>query len=301
MSHYPPMGGIPYPYEHLLEYFVCHCANNLNLGYTTIKLYLCGVKHFYLSLGYGDITHNMCRLNLTLRGIKKATAKAVKTRIPLTTDLISNLHSVLAAGLVDTDSDILLWAAICVGFFAGLRCGEFTVKSAFNPDIHLCKGDVIFAFDSSLGKAYCTLTLRASKTDPFRQGCQLLLYATGHTLCPITALQAYMARRTTFSLESPLFCLPNGTPLTRKKFIELLRLALEKAGLPSNSFCGHSLRRGFATSLSLAHTPETIIQTLGRWSSNCYKRYIDTPKSVVANAQQAIACGHTFLSPPSAT
>lgn len=60
-------------------------------------------------------------------------------------------------------------------------------------------------------------------------------------------------------------------------------------GLDSSNVSGHSMRKGFATSCSSAKVPDHVIQTIGRWSSDCYKLYIETPKSVIANAQTALA------------
>ena len=38
--------------EDILIYFVAHCFKVLLLKYTTIKLYLCGIRHVYLKSGY---------------------------------------------------------------------------------------------------------------------------------------------------------------------------------------------------------------------------------------------------------
>ena len=47
------------------------------------------------------------------------------------------------------------------------------------------------------------LTIKKSKTDPFRQGVNIFLGATGNTLCPVTALLNYLAIRG--ESEGPLF------------------------------------------------------------------------------------------------
>lgn len=44
---------------------------------------------------------------------------------------------------------------------------------------------------------------------------------------------------------------------------------------PSGSYSGHSLRRGGATALFLAGWSPEEIQKHGRWSSDCYKRYLE--------------------------
>ena len=87
---------------------------------------------------------------------------------------------------------------------------------------------------------------------------------------------------------SPLFCLRDGSPLSRSQFVDWLRDALERAYLPSKLFAPHSLQRGFATSCSTANVPDHLIKTLGRWSSDCYQSYIDTPNAAIARTHETL-------------
>ena len=45
----------------------------------------------------------------------------------------------------------------------------------------------------------------------------------------------------------------------------------------------HSFRIGAATAAGSAGLPTWLIKTLGRWSSDCYERYIRTPKDVLVS------------------
>lgn len=272
----------------MLECFVAHCASK-HLGYSAIKLYLCAVRHEYILTGFGDIVKGKPRLELTLKGIKRATAKPKRPRLPITTSVMYALYDVLAAGFEDTYTDIMLWAAACLGFIAGLRSGEFIVNGIFDPDTHMCLGDISFHMDTQVGREVMHIVLRSSKTDPFREGCTLLLYATGHRLCPVVAMKAYLAKRVSPNLSSPLFITSHGYPLTRPLFICLLHRVLKRAGFNPAMYNGHSFRRGFATSASAAGVPDHVLMSLGRWKSSCYKLYIDTAHSVVASAHLALA------------
>ena len=60
-----------------------------------------------------------------------------------------------------------------------------------------------------------------------------------------------------------------------------LKFFLNSIGLDSSKYAGHSLRQGSSTVCALHCIEDHVIQKLGRWSSNCYQRYIDTPKSVI--------------------
>ena len=48
------------------------------------------------------------------------------------------------------------------------------------------------------------------------------------------------------------------------------------------------MRIGTATSAYAARLEDHLIQTLGRWSSDCYKTYIHTPIHVSKDAQWAL-------------
>ena len=48
------------------------------------------------------------------------------------------------------------------------------------------------------------------------------------------------------------------------------------------------MRIGAATSAYAARLEDHLIQTLGRWSSDCYKTYIHTPIHVSKDAQWAL-------------
>jgi len=75
--------------------------------------------------------------------------------------------------------------------------------------------------------------------------------------------------------SSPLFVDFNeNSALTRDKFINNFRHILCLCGFDDSKYCGHSFRIGAATSAAKAGVKDHMIQTLGRWSSNCYVRYI---------------------------
>ena len=53
----------------------------------------------------------------------------------------------------------MIEAVFCTAFFGFLRCGQFTYKTCFNPEVNLSMGDVKFIDGNSIVK----LTLKASK------------------------------------------------------------------------------------------------------------------------------------------
>ena len=74
--------------------------------------------------------------------------------------------------------------------------------------------------------------------------------------------------------SGPLFRLSGRQPLTRLRFVEEVRRALQKANLPAKDFAGHSFCIGAATTASATGVEDSMIQTLGRWKSSAFLKFI---------------------------
>jgi integrase len=275
-----PVEPIAKPSEDILCCFVSYCASCKCLGYDIINVYLCGVRHHCIMLGYGDILGRTPRLELTMKGIKRAAARRREPRAPITTSVMCRLADVLKRGFHGVYTDIMLQAVTCLAFFGGLRVSELIS----------CKvGDIRITGDVDLNIKFLELFLASSKTDVLCKGVTLKLFATGNKLCPVTAFSKYVSMLFVTEVGSPLFCTSDGCPLTRLSFLRLVRDTLIAAGCDSTAFNTHSFRKGMATSLSAAGVPDHVISTMGRWRSQCYKTYISTPASVISQAQVSIS------------
>ena len=138
--------------------------------------------------------------------------------------------------------DCLMETACVIAFFGFLRCGEFTVLHSFDPDINVCSEDVTINDD------HATLHLKSSKTDPFRLGINIFLFATGSSVCPVPSLKKFIEMRNCLTTDKdPIFILDNGLALTRSYFIQHLRIILSTLGFNSDLYNGHSFRIGAAT------------------------------------------------------
>ena len=177
-------------------------------------------------------------------------------------------------------------AALSVAYFGFLRCGEFTTyTNAFDSDINLCYGDVLIR----LQEVY--VTLKSSKTDPFRHGVTVTYFKNGSKLCPVTAIHNFAQERSKFATDPtlPFFMFLDYTHLTRGRFISFLKELCTLSGIDNNQYSGHSFRIGAASECAKNRIPDHLIQCLGRWRSDCYKTYIRVSKSSIKNAQSKMA------------
>lgn len=115
---------------------------------------------------------------------------------------------------------------------------------------------------------------------------------TGGSICPITAMMEYLLYRGVS--QGPLFILQDGSPLSRTTLVTWLKQTVSRAGMDASRFSGHSFRIGAATTAAAKGISAETIQTLGRWASDSYKRYIHCPantftvsSTLVSNSEHA--------------
>ncbi|KAJ1029587.1 hypothetical protein NDA13_002833 [Ustilago tritici] len=190
---------------------------------------------------------------------------------PTTWTLASTPQVLLAVGkmadLFPRDC-LILQAAFALAFACFLCSGELVWDRGTDRATILTVSSVKWASD------HVVLTLSASKTDPFWQGVCVVAPEVGGVKCPVACLRHLSHGCPPLVL---LFGLgPSGlNPIPRSTFVTILRRAIQACGLPALQYTGHSFRCGAATWVLQHGTSTADIQSLGRWSSNCYRRYID--------------------------
>ena len=185
----------------------------------------------------------------------------------------------------------MIWAACCTAYFAFLRCSEFTAPSqkAFDPDSHLTLKDV--AVDCRTSPKIVSITIKGSKTDQFRHGHTIYLGRTGHSVCPVQAMVAYLVVRG--GQPGALFMERDGTVLTRQLFSRALKDIFDELKLNYCDFNTHSFRIGAATTANQAGISDTHIKALGRWKSNAFQSYIHTnPQQLAKLSAQLLQAPH---------
>ena len=90
----------------------------------------------------------------------------------------------------------------------------------FNPQMHLCFTDVPFTSEGCL-----TLHLTTSKTDPYHQGCSLLIALSCSSICEVRALRKYLSLRSV-SGAFALYVFQSRAYLIRAKVTSTLHRSL---------------------------------------------------------------------------
>jgi integrase len=215
------------------------------------------------------------RLRLYLRGLRRTLGSAQSQKAPLTPTQL---------GLIKWDSGrkgLRDKALILVGFFGAFRNSEL---------VGLNIEDVEFVPEGAI------LTIRKSKTDQEGRGREVAIgYAKRPELCPVRALQTYMA--TLGRNTGPLFVSLHKSQYTQKR-LSAYAVALivkdyaDRLGLDPRQFSGLSLRAGFVTTAALlgASEDEIALQT-GHKSPTAVWRYIRRASPFERNAMTRIAKG----------
>ena len=246
---------------------------------SNIKIHISAAKHF-AALNIGQHPFHFPRLYMLVRAIKRQ-AKKSRKRIPVTLPLLKVIHAWLLASPITPADQIMLWAALTTAFFGFLRSSEYVSAqvSKFDPHTTLCFEDVSYKPPNYY------IHIKASKTDPFRVGCTICLSPSNSSVCPVRNLRNYIDLHPT--KEGPLFTYSDHTLLTRRRLNTLLKAALPTTD--DSSVSSHSLRIGAATTAAAGGLPRWLIQHMGRWSSDCFRTYIQIPSNTFGLVSHTLA------------
>ena len=234
----------------------------------TAKAYLNALRSHHLEHHFDtDIFHDQ-RIDLIIHDTKRCQPQKDKhLQLSLTYEILCKIIRECPPTSIN---NINIRVAICVGFAAFLRSGEFTWNTwnTNSPSHALSRRHITFNRNNS-----ATLFLPSSKTDPFRKGVHIQLTATASILCPIRALKLLFQRHPT-TLDQPLFARTMG-PFSKSYFIAQIHELLLQAGIPTQGFSDHSIRKDAAVSASARGISKDDIKLMGRWKSDVVLTYIN--------------------------
>lgn len=153
-----------------------------------------------------------------------------------------------------------LWVVCIICFCGFFHLGELVATSQQDHNLLFFSN---VAINNRTSPSILEIYLRHSKTNRFGSGVSILLGRSFNDLCLVSALLAYITVRG--GVDGPLFCHPDGNPLTKKnQVISKVCLALDMLGLSSSSYAGHNFKIGAATTAAERGLEDSIIKMLGR-------------------------------------
>ena len=170
------------------------------------------------------------QLEYAIKGAKRLSKSKKHTRLPITPEILLRLKNYWSTGTELQGRDTkMLCGACCLCFFGFLRSGEVVAptESSYDPEATLCYRDV--RIDSHVKPSFMQIAIKASKTDPFRQGVSVYIGATNSLIYPLAAVVGFMVERG--STVDPLFTWNNGCYLTQDRFVTEVRKALSSVGI----------------------------------------------------------------------
>src|SRR6185312_4160042 len=175
----------------------------------------------------------------------------------------------------------LLRAAVSTAVAAMLRPTELCPRVLSRPERVLRVRDVIWP---TAARDHFVLSLSITKCDQFGEG------ATVHVAWPfaVAAMRDYLRGRPQALPNDPLFVFQDGGLLSANALRRLSEKLLRRCGVDTSQYRGLSFRAGGATSMAAAGVNHGLIKQLGRWRSNQYLRYVDTPASALNAASRRL-------------
>jgi len=135
--------------------------------------------------------------------------------------------------------------------------------------------------------SYVSVLLVQSKMS--LRGVSVKIFRSGAPVCPVELLREAWVGAPLSSAADPLLQDDQGLPLSYRTLLHFIKQQVREFGFDPAAFGAHSLRIGGASQLAASNLPATHIQALGRWTSECYQRYIRLPDSSFERASASLA------------
>ena len=270
VQHYhSQVATFPVNYTHLHQFIAfLHCSGTQA---SSVQSFLSAINFIHKAMGGQDIFEDFW-LSRIILGYKKLSVATPDKRLPISLDILFRLCTSLQSLPLTQFEIIMFQAMFLLSFYALLRVGEITVTSlsAQNPNLlllnNLCispnSSDVTITFTSY---KHCRPLSPITLVIPPNPG--------PHSLPNI--LSKYLHLRG--STPGPLFMF-NNAPVTRSFYTQTLAKCLKFCGFDPSKYKSHSFRIGSATTAIQKGTSQFMVQQMGRWNSDAFKKYIRIPQ-----------------------
>jgi len=292
--------------------FIIYCFYVLKLAATTIDNYLFGVS-FHLKASGRD-----CGFLQSFPILKAKKALYVQCRqrvavsetgsLPVTMSMIYKYKSKKS---IECHTNHGIFVALVMAFTLLLRISEYAIVSTpHNIPHHLRARDIFFTVNNmelSSDKlrvehrhliTAVTVKLRSCKNDQEGSGHIFSFQRKNgpdseeNCLCYIMANWAIRAR---LHPEDLFLSYRQSWKITPEKIGAAVKFMARVEGFDDRRFTTHSLRYGGATALAAAGTPDSWIQTFGRWRSLAFLKYIKLSGKIFEQIQNIIMDTNTVM------
>ena len=244
----------------IIALYITHLSKSSK--FSTLKRRIASISVLHKLKGhYLDTKHPIIMENL--HGIKRTLGTRQKAKKPI---LINDLKLIIKA--IDKKK-IRDKALILIGFAGGFRRSEL---------VNIYYDDVEFVPEG------VKILVKKSKTDQAGEGIiKAIPYFENKEFCPVTAIKNYINSKFTKSNEEKIF------DLSDKSVALIIKKYVNKAGLDSSRYSGHSLRSGFATTAAEFGAEERNIMAMtGHKTTQMVRRYIHEANLFKNNALNKI-------------
>ena len=253
-----------------------------NMAHSTIHVTLHAIRRHHVESGFPDPLEDRRMVALTMAGLLRVQGGPIR-KVPISMPVIRRLAGYLDGNVWD---HLVFMTAIITMFLFLLRSGE-ALRSKAIPDGQKClrssmlvfrRNQVALAWTQILEADEVVLMMGKSKTDPLGQGSVANVFQeVGDPLCLLSLLKRmFRLNPTHFNPAASrfLFLMSNNKVLRAGFVTRLLRRVAQEVGLPKKSLSVISLRSGGASAMWDAGFSAEEIKMRGRWSSDCWKRYV---------------------------
>ena len=226
------------------------------------------IKSVSKMIGYNIDPIGFPGLKMTLKGMERLYGKPAKQAAPITLDILVNIGLRLN---FDRKFHVTMWAIFLTSFFVLLRKSHVS-HSAKQDDNFLLRKHLVRTENGY------EVIIEWSKTNQLHSRMEKLplLPIAGSLLCPVAAIDE-MIKSIPAGPNAPAFCTAGKRPINYNTYQKFLKEIIDKVGHNSKEFSTHSFRRGGTTFLAQCGVDPRLIQLMGDWKSDCYKKYISFP------------------------
>ena len=244
----------------IIAIYITHLSKTSK--FSTLKRRIASISVIHKLKGhYLDTKHPIIMENL--HGIKRTLGSRQKAKKPI---LINDLKLIIKA--IDKEK-IRDKALILIGFAGGFRRSEL---------VNILYEDIEFVSEG------IKILIKRSKTDQSGEGIvKAIPYFDNQEFCPVLALKDYINKKNSKNSANRIF------EISDKSVALIIKKYVQKAGLDSSRYAGHSLRSGFATTAAEFGAEErNIMATTGHKTTQMVRRYIKEANLFKNNALNKI-------------